>query len=171
MIIFFLVYICLILVTSVAVFGLQAAFYQMIRVKDRNMRTQQGITYGMFFKKKYFKKLFLISLAHMGITLLATLLCVIPLFYVVVPLYYVVIIFSFHPEESINDIISAAFKLGNNKWFITFGLVFVSGIVATMVGFIACGIGVLFTASFQILPIYLIISGHLKPIDFQLFTI
>ena len=52
-------------------------------------------------------------------------------------------------------IVKLSFSLGTKKWFITFGLIFVSAILG-MLGIIACGIGILFTISIAYLPVYFI---------------
>lgn len=153
-------FVLLSLVMSIVVttfnFGLQAAFYRIVRVKDRNQQSQQGINFGMFFKKKYIKKLFVFSMAQVGISMLAVMLCVIPIFYVFIPLQFAVILFAFHPDLTINELYKAAFKLGNAKWGITFGLMFISVLLAAIVGFLACLIGIYFTFSFVYLPAYFI---------------
>lgn len=155
-VLFVLLYLVMIVVLITFNFGLQAAFYRIVRVKDRNKQTQQGINFGMFFKKQYLKKIFILSMAHAGISILATMLCLIPLFYVIIPLQFAIIIFAFYPDLSINDIYKAGFKLGNAKWGVTFGLVVVAGILAVIVGFLACLIGIYFTMSFIYLPAYII---------------
>ena len=53
-------------------------------------------------------------------------------------------------------IVKASFKLGNKKWLLTFGLLFVSGLLAEIVGLLMCGIGILFTVAFVYHPTYLI---------------
>jgi len=155
-IVFIVLYLIIIIVVATFSFGLQAAFYRIVRVKDRNKRTEQGVNFGMFFKKKHIKKVFVLSMAHLGITILAILLCVIPFFYVLIPLQFAVIIFAFHPDVTINEIYKAAFKLGNAKWGITFGLFLVCGFLAIFVGILACFIGIYFTISFVYLPAYLV---------------
>ncbi len=153
---FIVLYLAIIIVVATFNFGLQAAFYRIVRVRERNKQTEQGVNFGMFFKKKYIKKVFVLSMAHLGIMVLAMLLCVIPFFYVIIPLQFAVIIFAFHPDLTVNEIYKAAFKLGNSKWGVTFGLVFVSAILAIPVGLLACFIGVYFTISFIYLPGYLV---------------
>ena len=74
----------------------------------------------------------------------------------IVPLTLVTPIFAFNPEMSPSEIIKSAFSLGNKKWLIVFGLMFVSGLLAELVGLLLCGIGVLFTMSFVYLPTYFV---------------
>lgn len=155
-VLFIVLYLIIIIVLATFNFGLQAAFYRIVRVKDRNKQAEIGVNFGMFFKKQYIKKVFVLSMAQIGIAILAVLLCVIPFFYVIIPLQFAIIIFAFHPDLTINEMYKAAFKLGNAKWGITFGLMFISGFLAIIVGFLACFIGIYFTISFVYLPAYLV---------------
>ena len=77
MLLFYLVF-----TIGIAIFstGLQAAFYRQVRLGDRGIESQNGVSWGMFFRKKYFGKLFLISLASIGIGIAASLLCLLPIF-------------------------------------------------------------------------------------------
>ncbi len=95
-------------------------------------------------------------LASIGIAILAAVLCYLPIFYVMVPLSYFSIFYAFNPELSVGEIIKTSFKIGNKKWLISFGLIFVSSMMAQIVGFLLCFIGVLFTATFVYHPIYII---------------
>ena len=80
----------------------------------------------------------------------------IPMIYLIVPFSLFAIIFAFNPELSVGDIVKVSFKLGHKKWLLIFGLIFVSSLLAQIVGFILCGIGALFTAAFVYHPTYLI---------------
>lgn len=135
-------------------FTMQAAFFKICRQKDLNLVASDDYFY--FFKKRYVGKVFKLSLASVGISLLATLLCVLPLFYVMVPLSFFSVMFAFNPELSASDIIKASFDLGNKKWLLTFGLVIVSSILAQIVGLLMCCIGIFVTAYFVYLPVYFI---------------
>ncbi len=103
--------------------------------------------------KNHFGKLLLLTLASMGIAMVAALLCYLPLLYAIVPLQLLLPIFVFNESLSISEIIKAAFKLGNNYWLTVFGLIIVSGILSS-VGIILCFIGVLVTSFFQYIVIY-----------------
>ena len=72
-----------------------------------------------------------------------------------VPLSFFSVVFANNPELTETEIVKLSFNLGNKKWFITFGLMIVTGILG-MLGIIACGIGVLFTISIVYLPVYFI---------------
>lgn len=108
----------------------------------------------MFFNAASLKKTFVLSLMTMGITVLAMVLCYLPLFYVMIPLTFVPVVFAFNSELSESEIIKTSFSLGNKKWFITFGLLIVSGVLAELAGFVLCCVGILFTMSFIYLPVY-----------------
>lgn len=151
-----ILYIVIAIAATILNVGLQAAFYRIVRVKDRNKESEPGINFGMFFKKQYFKKLAVFSLAYIGIMIVAYILCVIPIFYAIVPLQFALIIFAFFPDWSVNDIITAGFVLGNKKWGLTFALLLVSAICAYVVGFLACFVGIYVTISFILLPGYLV---------------
>ncbi|WP_396597310.1 hypothetical protein [Dokdonia sp. R86516] len=152
-------YVVILVVMSVVNFALQAAFYRIIRMKDRNRSGDRGVGFGMFIKKKFLKKVLVLSMMQVGIAVLATLFFIIPLFYVLVPLQFAIVIFAFNPDWSVNDIYKAAFALGNKKWGITFGTCVVIGFLAIVVGVMACFIGVYATVSVVYLPAYLIYKG------------
>ena len=154
LIVMFLVYLFMIIAMSTISFGLKAAFYRICKLRDLEQMGKEDYFY--FFKKPYFGKTLKLALVFTGISVLATLLCVIPIIYAVVPLSLMIVIYAFNPDMSISDIIKLSFELGNKKWLITFGLLFVSGLLAGIVGFIMCGFGVYVTASFSYLPAYFI---------------
>ena len=64
-------------------------------------------------------------------------------------------IFSNNPELTETEIVKLSFNLGTKKWLLTFGLLFITGILG-MLGVIACGIGLLFTMSIVYLPVYFV---------------
>ena len=135
--------------------ALNAAFFRIMKKLDYN----EAVTTADFFyfvKGKYLSKIFMLMLASFGIAVLAMILCYLPLFYVMIPLSYFSLIYAFNPELSVGEIVKASFKLGNKKWLITFGLTIVASILSQIVGFLLCGIGLLFTAAFVYHPIYLI---------------
>ncbi len=91
-----------------------------------------------------------------GIAVLATLLCFLPIIYALVPLSFIVTVYAFNPDMSISEIVKLGFDLGNKKWLISFGLMFVAGFLGMIIGFLMCGFGVYVTSSFGQLPAYLI---------------
>ena len=134
--------------------ALMAGFYRICKMKDLNEAGKDDYFY--YLKKENFRTMAVLILATIGISIPAALLCYIPLFYVMVPISFFSIIFAFNPDMSPSDIISLSFKLGTKKWGISFGLIIVTSILASMVGTLLCGIGILFTASFGYLPVYFI---------------
>lgn len=138
----------------VITFGLKASFYRICKLKD--LEEAGSDDYFYYLKRPHLSKVITLSLMAFGISLLATLLCVLPIIYVSVPITLMVVIFAFNPELSASEIVKASFDLGNKKWLITFGLIFVAGILAEIVGLLMCFIGIFVTASFAYLPAYFI---------------
>lgn len=135
-------------VVSIAIY---AHFYQVMKKVDTGSQEEIGGYFAVL--QGNFSKIFMLSLASFGIALLATLLCYLPIIYVMVPLQLILPIFVFNKELSVSEIIKAAFKLGNKHWLIAFGLILVSGIIASL-GVIACYIGVIATAFFTHIVMY-----------------
>jgi hypothetical protein len=152
-----IVYVFLIIAISTIGFGLKAAFYRICKLKDLNQMGREDYFY--FFKKPYLTKTIKLGLAFSGLSTLATLLCFLPIIYVIVPLSFMVIVYAFNPELSVSKIIKLGFDLGNKKWLIAFGLMFVSGLVAGIVGMLMCFVGIYVTSSFSYLPHYFIYKG------------
>tara|TARA_R110001632_G_scaffold161038_2_gene279394 strand:- start:817 stop:1584 length:768 start_codon:yes stop_codon:yes gene_type:complete len=148
---YFLVYIL------VAIFqvGLTAAFYRIMRLKDRGIATEIGVNFGMFFKKKYFVKLTLIALINLVILVVATLLFVLPIFFVIIPIQFVILFFAFHPQLSIKEIYALAFSLGTRKWGTSF-VILLGMFVFSLLGLFLCFIGILATISCMLIPVYII---------------
>ncbi|GEQ85416.1 hypothetical protein ULMS_09240 [Patiriisocius marinistellae] len=132
--------------------AIMAHFYQVCKKADTGKPMDTG-GYFDYLKKASFKKLFLLSLATMGVALIAMLLCYLPLFYVMVPLSLSGVIFAFNPDLMAKENISASFKLGNKYWLPIFGLLILGGLIAYL-GVLACGVGLFFTAMFAYIPIY-----------------
>ncbi|WP_299183245.1 hypothetical protein [uncultured Aquimarina sp.] len=135
-------------VLNISVYG---HFLKTLKNQDLGLTEEIG---GYFtIAKKHFGKIILISLANMGIGMLAALACYFPIFYVMVPLQLVILIFIFNQEMSVENIIKAAFKLGNKYWLTFFGLIFVSGIFSAL-GVIVCYLGVIATMFFSYIVMY-----------------
>ena len=147
-------YLLVIVALSTVAFGLQAAFYRICKMKDLDEMGSEDYFY--FFKKPYFGKTIKLGLSFVGISIVATLLCFLPIIYVFVPLYYMYSVYAFNPEKSVSEIINLSFEIGNKKWFISFGLILVTGFLATIVGFFMCVIGIYVTRAFILLPNYYI---------------
>lgn len=155
MIPFFLLFILAMIFLNTIIFAMTAGFFKMTKRLDEGGEVATGDLF-MYVKGAYLKKSFVLSLMIIGISLLATLLCYLPLFYVLVPLNFVAAVFAFNPELTPSEIIRTSFRIGNKKWFIAFGLIIVSSILSEIVGLLLCGIGILFTAAFIYLPVYLV---------------
>ncbi|MFL1012075.1 hypothetical protein [Flavisericum labens] len=132
--------------------GLKAAFFRIIKNKDLGQNTTDD--YFFFFKKRYYKKTFGLSLVVFGIVILAYILCVLPIFYAIVPVYFIITSYAMNPDISNSDLVKIGFKLGNKKWLITFGLLFVAWLLSTVVGFLLCFIGLYVTQQFIDIPVY-----------------
>ena len=141
-----------IIVSSVSM-GLLAAFYRICKEQEAGSTSQDDFFY--FFKNGYFRKILSLGIVYALIATTAQLLFLIPYIYVFVPLSYISIILANHPDLSETEIIRASFSLGNKKWLISFGTIFLMGLMG-LLGILACGIGVLFTISIAYLPVYLI---------------
>jgi hypothetical protein len=147
-------YVLFVFVMIVFSFGLKAGLFRIMRLKDKDVLGSDD--YFFFLRKPYLYKTINLSLAYFGISLLAMLLCLFPIIYVMVPLNLLIVIYAFNPDISSSNLIKASFDLGNKKWFITFGITLVAGMLAQMVGMLMCGVGIFVTASFAAVPLYFI---------------
>ncbi|TYA57951.1 hypothetical protein [Formosa maritima] len=154
MIPFFIFILIFSFVAMVISFGMKASFYRICKLKDLNEAGSDDYFY--YLKRPYLGKVIKLALLTFAITLIATMLCVIPIIYVIVPVTLMNVIFAFNPEMSATEIVKTGFDLGNKKWLITFGLIIISAILAQIVGMLMCLIGVFVTASFSYLPVYFI---------------
>lgn len=142
-------------VLGAVVVALNAGFYRIIKALDNN-ETVATSDFFYFVKMEYLSKTFLLMLASIGIAIPSALLCYIPLIYTMVPLTLFVMIFAFNPNLSVSEVVKVSFKLGHKKWLLTFGLIVLSSLLANLVGYMLCGIGLMFTSAFSYHPIYLI---------------
>lgn len=143
-------------------FALRAAFYRICRKEDLGLHESENYFY--FFKGKYLLKILKLSMAVALICVVAMSLCFLPLFYVSVPISFVSVVFAFNPELSFSEIIKVSFSIGNKKWLLAFALTLVAGFLAEIVGMILCFIGIFATASFAMLPNYII---YKKTVGFE----
>ena len=146
---------------------LTAGFFNVLRKIDFG-GTFNVSDFFQFFKGKHLLKIFTIA----GFTLLISLLTyalekLLPqglatlinsVISIALSVYtsLFIVFFAFNPELRGIEIIKASFNLGTKKWLLIFGLLFVSVLLAFICGFIACGIGILFTMSFIYLPTYFV---------------
>ncbi len=146
-----LVFVLMIAVQMIAI-AITAHFYKVCKIKD--LATEEDTSsYFYYLKDGGFAKVFKLTLANFGIAIAAMLLCYLPIFYVMVPLQLMVVIFAFNKDLSVSDIISLSFKLGHKFWFLVFGLIIISSLLAQL-GMILCFVGLFFTAYFVYIPIY-----------------
>lgn len=145
----------LLIYVIVAIFqvGLTAAFYRIMRVKDLKLGPEKGVNYGMFFKKAYLTKLIGIGVFNLIMITIASILFVIPLFYLIIPIQAVILFFAFHPHLSLKQLYHLAFSFGTRHWGICF-IVFAGMFVFGMLGVLVCFFGVLATISACLIPIY-----------------
>ena len=141
-------------IATVIGFGLKAAFYRICKNEDLGLAKSDD--YFHYFKKPYLGRIIKLGAISFGIAILAMLLCGLPLIYAIVPLSFINIIFAFNPEISDSDIVKASFNIGNKKWLLTFGLMFVAGLLAGLVGLVMCIVGIFVTSSFSYIPLYFI---------------
>ncbi|GAB5399039.1 MAG: hypothetical protein Aureis2KO_06240 [Aureisphaera sp.] len=134
-------------------YSIYGNFLKMLKNEDMGLSEETGGYFSLL--KKHFSKLVMLTLATMGIAILAALLCYLPLLYAMVPLQLMLPIFVFNEDLSVGDIVKAAFKLGNKHWFIIFGLLFVGSLLSSL-GAILCYIGMIATLFFTYIILYYI---------------
>ena len=100
-------------------------------------------------------KIFKLGIVYSLIAIIAQWLFIIPYIYAFVPLSFFAVVFSNNSELTETEIVKISFSLGTKKWLLTFGLLFITGILG-MLGIIACGIGLLFTMAIVYLPVYFV---------------
>jgi len=144
-----------ILISTISI-ALMAGFYRICKNYDLGERVETDYFY--FFDKGNFGKVFMLGIIQALIVAVTQFLFLIPYIYAFVPLAYFSIILANNPNLSEMEIVKASFSLGNKKWLITFGTMFVTGILG-MLGVLACGIGLLFTISIGYLPVFYIYKG------------
>lgn len=135
--------------------ALKAAFFRIVKRLDYNEEVKTS-DFFYFINGTYLGKLFVLMLASFFISIIATLLCVLPIIYVFVPMSFFILFFAFNPDFSVGDIIKGSFTLGNKEWLLVFGLLIISYVLAELVGVLLCGIGLLFTSAFIYLPVYIV---------------
>ena len=141
-----------ILISSLTI-GLLAGFYRICKQTDINETQNEDLFY--FFKGDYIRKIFMLGIIYAIIAVIAQAMFVLPYIYAFVPLSFFAVVFSNNPELTETEIVKLSFSIGTKKWLLTFGLIFITGILG-MLGIIACGIGLLFTISIMYLPVYFV---------------
>ncbi|MGC6431698.1 MAG: hypothetical protein ACON5F_11700 [Jejuia sp.] len=141
-----------ILMSSISIL-LVSAFYRIC--KNEVLGLNESDNYFFYFTKDYISKALMLGIIHALITAVAQALFLLPYIYAFVPLAYFTIVFANNPDLKEVDMVKLSFALGNKKWLISFGTMFVCGIIGVL-GIIGCGIGLLFTISIAYLPVFFI---------------
>jgi hypothetical protein len=144
-----------ILAATVFQLALQAAFFRIMNRIDEGREVKAADLF-YFLKAKYFGSVTLLMLATVLISVIAALLCYVPLIYAMIPLSFFTIVFAFNSEMSIGDIVKISFSLGTKKWLISFGLFIVAYLLVVLLTLLTCGIGSLFLSPFIYLPLYFV---------------
>ncbi|SDB52859.1 hypothetical protein SAMN03097699_1930 [Flavobacteriaceae bacterium MAR_2010_188] len=161
--VFFLVGVVII---GTLVMAIRVGFIRMLKMIDEDVDISTKELF-YFFKGKYLFKLFLLLLITILIGSIAMLLFILPIFYVIVPISFMMVVFALNPEFTTGEIVKFSFLLGNKKWLISFGLIIVATVLSSLIGFVLCGIGILFTAPFVYHPVYII---YKKVVGFEEIT-
>lgn len=145
----------IIFIVSIVSSILYLGFYRVIREIDHgNPFLISDFFY--FFRTPILGKSIRLLLAYTGISVLAALLCLIPLIYAIVPLMFMLPVFSYNSHLSISETTKVAFALGTKKWGITFITFILNIILFYVITFVTCGLGALFVSCFLYLPQYII---------------
>jgi len=147
-------FVAIVILTAVTT-ALSAGLYRIIKMIDHG---ETVMTKDLFYylKGSYLGKFLVLMLISIVIAIPSALLCYLPLIYVMVPMSLFVPFYAYNSNLGTMDVITASFKLGNKKWLLLFGLIFISSMLAQIVGLLACGIGILVTAPFVYHPVYLV---------------
>lgn len=147
-----LVYLFVFTIMFAVQFLMKGAYYKICYNKD--VANGAPDDYFSFFKKRYLLKAIQLGVVSFIAIVLGFMFLVIPGLVLMVPIMLLPVVFAFNPELSARELFTLSLKLGLKKWFMVFGLIFVSGIVAQITGMMLCGIGVFITMSFGYLPVY-----------------
>lgn len=134
--------------------GVLGGLYIVYKKIDHN-EPYSSSDFFTLLKGPYFLKTFLVSLVQLGLILLFYLMCFFPIIYAAVPISYIIIIYTFNPHLTVGEIVKLSFGIGNKNWVETFLLRLVGGFVA-MMGIILCGVGILATGAFVLIPQYFV---------------
>lgn len=140
-----------IFISTILSFG----FYRVVNHMDTDEQFKLS-DFFYYLKGDQFGKSILIILSNFGIAILATLMCVLPLFYVMIPLMFVAPMFAYNTELSVSEILKLSFQLGHKKWGITIVITILNGIFLYLITIFTCGLGSLFFGCILQLPIYII---------------
>ena len=134
---------------------LYLGFYRIVKQIDHG----QAFVFSdlfYFFKAASIGKALGLAVTYSFISILAALLCFLPIIYAIVPLMFLLPVFTYNPDLSISEIVKVSFVLGNKKWGITFLTLILNGILIYVIALVTCGLGTLFVSCFLYLPQYII---------------
>jgi len=152
---YLIVFVFGILAAVVFQLALQAGFFRIMKAIDEGKEVKASDLF-YFLKGKYFGSVTLLMIATILVSLIAALLCYVPLIYAIIPISFFTIVYAFNPELSIGDIVQISFNLGTKKWLISFGLFIVTYLLVIFLTILTCGIGSLFLSPFVYLPLYFV---------------
>ena len=152
---YLIVFVFGILAAVVFQLALQAGFFRIMKAIDEGKEVKASDLF-YFLKSKYFGSVTLLMIATILVSLIAALLCYVPLIYAIIPISFFTIVYAFNPELSIGDIVQISFNLGTKKWLISFGLFIVTYLLVIFLTILTCGIGSLFLSPFVYLPLYFV---------------
>lgn len=144
-----------------------AGFYNIVKKIDFE-ESYSFSDFFYFFKAKYLGKIFAIAAFSLLVGLVnllfemffpqltASLLNVTLSVILSVYTTLFVVFFAFNPHLESSDFFVLSFRFGSKKWVLIFGLLLVCSILAFILGFIACGFGLLVTLPFIYLPTYFV---------------
>ncbi len=133
---------------SMSVYG---HFFRFLKKDDLN--TDEDIGGYFTLLKDSFGKLLLLSLATIGIGLVAMLFFYLPIFYAIIPLHFIFPFFIFNSNLNVTETVKAAFKFGTKNWGVLFGIGFVCSFLSSL-GMIACYVGLFATMFFPYIATY-----------------
>lgn len=143
------------LLGSLVSYVLYLGFYRIVKQIDHGQAFVFSELFH-FFKAASIGKSFGLAVTHMFISILATLLCFLPIIYAIVPLMFLLPVFAYNSNLSTSEIVKVSFALGNKKWGITFLTLILNGILIYVIAIVTCGLGTLFVSCFLYLPQYII---------------
>ena len=143
------------LLGSLVSYVLYLGFYRIVKQIDHGQAFVFSELFH-FFKAASIGKSFGLAVTHMFISILATLLCFLPIIYAIVPLMFLLPVFAYNSNLSTSEIVKVSFALGNKKWGIVFLTLILNGILIYVIAIVTCGLGTLFVSCFLYLPQYII---------------
>ena len=143
------------LLGSLVSYVLYLGFYRIVKQIDHGQAFVFSELFH-FFKAALIGKSFGLAVTHMFISILATLLCFLPIIYAIVPLMFLLPVFAYNSNLSTSEIVKVSFALGTKKWGIVFLTLILNGILIYVIAIVTCGLGTLFVSCFLYLPQYII---------------